>query len=311
MYKQFTMLRTRVKVLVYALIASVFTFCFVAYDLQISHVIPNINKVAEIVEFNNTSSKLEDSETTVSPHDDSLDDPRDERQEEEEDGDGFKASETADNANTFSVTRDINADVLNSSSFADDHKAKSSQTKSAGKIKSSSNLKNPAATSVTRNVTPEVSSNSSAAAKANNSSERQNSKRIDRVKREKLRALRQMFKRQQHLFKTKNVDCSAVFRRNKAEIAKARKVAASPKRLVGIPDAHYEQATKNCSQFVRKRGYITVSLSKEEDDFPIAYSLLVYKDLEMVERLLRAIYRPQNYYCLHIDAGCRPSFFRY
>ena len=31
------------------------------------------------------------------------------------------------------------------------------------------------------------------------------------------------------------------------------------------------------------------------------FSILFYKDLDQVVRLLRAIYRPQNYYCLHID----------
>ena len=31
------------------------------------------------------------------------------------------------------------------------------------------------------------------------------------------------------------------------------------------------------------------------------FSILFYKDLDQVVRLLRAIYRPQNYYCLHLD----------
>ena len=136
-------------------------------------------------------------------------------------------------------------------------------------------------------------------------------KPVEKAWRKRLRKMRQMFRRMEPLFKTKRVDCRAVFRRNQKEIQKAKKVAASPKRLVGISDAHYEWATKNCTQFVRDRGYITVPLSAEEREFPIAYSLLVYKDLEMVERLLRAIYRPQNYYCLHIDASSSPGFFRY
>ena len=31
------------------------------------------------------------------------------------------------------------------------------------------------------------------------------------------------------------------------------------------------------------------------------FSIIFYKDLDQVVRLLRAIYRPQNYYCLHLD----------
>ena len=30
-------------------------------------------------------------------------------------------------------------------------------------------------------------------------------------------------------------------------------------------------------------------------------SVVFYKDVDQVVRLLRAIYRPQNYYCLHLD----------
>ncbi|GAA27949.1 Beta-1,3-galactosyl-O-glycosyl-glycoprotein beta-1,6-N-acetylglucosaminyltransferase 3 [Clonorchis sinensis] len=43
----------------------------------------------------------------------------------------------------------------------------------------------------------------------------------------------------------------------------------------------------------------TVSL--EERDFPIGFSLLVYTQPERATRLLAAIYRPQNVYCVHVD----------
>lgn len=33
----------------------------------------------------------------------------------------------------------------------------------------------------------------------------------------------------------------------------------------------------------------------------------VYKDVELFERLLRSIYRPQNYYCIHVDHSSPPS----
>ncbi|XP_045214018.2 N-acetyllactosaminide beta-1,6-N-acetylglucosaminyl-transferase-like [Mercenaria mercenaria] len=35
--------------------------------------------------------------------------------------------------------------------------------------------------------------------------------------------------------------------------------------------------------------------------FPMAFSILVYRDIEQVERLLRLIYRPHNFYCIHLD----------
>ncbi|VDP89741.1 unnamed protein product [Echinostoma caproni] len=46
----------------------------------------------------------------------------------------------------------------------------------------------------------------------------------------------------------------------------------------------------------------------EEQEFPIAYSLLVYTDVDRVLRLLRAIYRPQNFYCIHIDRKSKAEF---
>ena len=57
------------------------------------------------------------------------------------------------------------------------------------------------------------------------------------------------------------------------------------------------------AEYKARRGYILESLSQEESNFPIAFSILFYKDLEQVELLLRNIYRPSNYYCLHVDAG--------
>ena len=62
------------------------------------------------------------------------------------------------------------------------------------------------------------------------------------------------------------------------------------------------QQTKDCKKFKQERRYIMSGMLPEERDFPIAYSILLYRSAGMVERLLRAIYRPHNHYCLHVDA---------
>lgn len=41
----------------------------------------------------------------------------------------------------------------------------------------------------------------------------------------------------------------------------------------------------------------------EEASFPLAFIILLYKDVEQTVRLLKAIYRPQNLYCIHVDAS--------
>uniref|UniRef100_A0A8W8JBS0 Uncharacterized protein n=1 Tax=Magallana gigas TaxID=29159 RepID=A0A8W8JBS0_MAGGI len=51
------------------------------------------------------------------------------------------------------------------------------------------------------------------------------------------------------------------------------------------------------------------SLTNEERDFPIAYSVLVYESPEQFEILLRAIYRPQNAYCVHVDRKTTENVF--
>ena len=42
-------------------------------------------------------------------------------------------------------------------------------------------------------------------------------------------------------------------------------------------------------------------MSKEEGELPIAFSLTVYKGSRLLDRILRAIYMPNNVYCIHID----------
>ncbi|XP_068741074.1 beta-1,3-galactosyl-O-glycosyl-glycoprotein beta-1,6-N-acetylglucosaminyltransferase 3-like [Montipora capricornis] len=42
-------------------------------------------------------------------------------------------------------------------------------------------------------------------------------------------------------------------------------------------------------------------VSEEEKELPIAYSITIYKSARLFERILRAIYMPNNVYCVHID----------
>ena len=68
-----------------------------------------------------------------------------------------------------------------------------------------------------------------------------------------------------------------------------------------IPAAAYVNLAADCRCFRAKMGYDVTSSTPEEKDFPIAFSILMYDNLEQTERLLRVIYRPQNVYCIHVD----------
>ncbi|KAM7099223.1 N-acetyllactosaminide beta-1,6-N-acetylglucosaminyl-transferase isoform 4-T6 [Molossus nigricans] len=54
--------------------------------------------------------------------------------------------------------------------------------------------------------------------------------------------------------------------------------------------------------------YITETLSEEEAGFPLAYTMTIHKDLGTFERLFRAIYMPQNVYCVHVDEKATAAF---
>ena len=72
-------------------------------------------------------------------------------------------------------------------------------------------------------------------------------------------------------------------------------------------NTYYQELIKNrgCMEFKLGRGYHLKPVNPEEADYSIAYNILMHRDLEQVEVLLRAIYRPQNSYCIHVDANVK------
>ena len=76
----------------------------------------------------------------------------------------------------------------------------------------------------------------------------------------------------------------------------------NPKEI--ITPTMYIKMTKNCEGFTKRRGYWKSydTLTDKEKHFPVAFGIVMYTDVELFERLLRAIYRPHNYYCIHVDS---------
>jgi len=99
------------------------------------------------------------------------------------------------------------------------------------------------------------------------------------------------------------VNCKALFKgKNDSEITDLNNYTEK------ITEEQYVYMTKDCSNFKNERSYITTSLTSEEKLFPIAYAIVVYKEICQVEKLLRAIYRPQNVYCFHVDNKSKTEF---
>lgn len=47
--------------------------------------------------------------------------------------------------------------------------------------------------------------------------------------------------------------------------------------------------------------FVRYKVTDFELKFPIAYSILVYNNVEQLERLLKSVYRAHNVYCIHVD----------
>ncbi|XP_053400632.1 beta-1,3-galactosyl-O-glycosyl-glycoprotein beta-1,6-N-acetylglucosaminyltransferase-like [Mercenaria mercenaria] len=103
-----------------------------------------------------------------------------------------------------------------------------------------------------------------------------------------------------HNRNVKDINCHGIIDGRDLEINRA--LSINVKDIPLLAPKHYIEITKNCTSFINDRGYITHHLTEEERNFPIAYSILMYKNAEQAERLLRAIYRPQNIYCIHVDS---------
>ncbi|KAG9353378.1 hypothetical protein JZ751_017973 [Albula glossodonta] len=90
-----------------------------------------------------------------------------------------------------------------------------------------------------------------------------------------------------------------------------------------LTEAYLTAPNFSCSHMLSELHFITVPLSREEEDYPMAFIVTIHKELETFARLLRAIYAPQNVYCVHVDnkspasyrvaverlAGCFPNVF--
>uniref|UniRef100_A0A8C6Q4F1 Beta-1,3-galactosyl-O-glycosyl-glycoprotein beta-1,6-N-acetylglucosaminyltransferase n=1 Tax=Nothobranchius furzeri TaxID=105023 RepID=A0A8C6Q4F1_NOTFU len=102
-------------------------------------------------------------------------------------------------------------------------------------------------------------------------------------------------------------NCSGILQRDQESLEQAKLLTLTKtfRKRIQIPDEFYINETRDCRNFKLRRKYLTFPLSKEEEDFPLAYSMVVHH--KNFERLLRAIYAPQNIYCVHVDKKSAPS----
>ena len=100
-----------------------------------------------------------------------------------------------------------------------------------------------------------------------------------------------------------HIDCRQLLAGDKRAVTSAARYNWCRDNRPSDADVYAHLARNNCDKLKHQLGYDTLdSPSSDERDFPIAFSILTYEDLHQTERLLHAIYRPSNVYCVHVDA---------
>nr|XP_033782812.1 beta-1,3-galactosyl-O-glycosyl-glycoprotein beta-1,6-N-acetylglucosaminyltransferase [Geotrypetes seraphini]XP_033782820.1 beta-1,3-galactosyl-O-glycosyl-glycoprotein beta-1,6-N-acetylglucosaminyltransferase [Geotrypetes seraphini]XP_033782829.1 beta-1,3-galactosyl-O-glycosyl-glycoprotein beta-1,6-N-acetylglucosaminyltransferase [Geotrypetes seraphini]XP_033782838.1 beta-1,3-galactosyl-O-glycosyl-glycoprotein beta-1,6-N-acetylglucosaminyltransferase [Geotrypetes seraphini] len=107
-----------------------------------------------------------------------------------------------------------------------------------------------------------------------------------------------------------SINCTKILRADAEEIGRAKLelITVKFRKRPQLTTDDYINMTKDCDYFTNKRRYIMEPLTKEEEEFPIAYSIVIHYKIDMFEKLLRSIYAPQNYYCIHVDKKSTDSF---
>lgn len=93
--------------------------------------------------------------------------------------------------------------------------------------------------------------------------------------------------------------CSWLFNYNESEM-EYTKLYLNKTEYKSPENDLFMELTKDCESYKSQR-YFTEPLSQEEKDFPLGFGIRMHKNVAQVEQLLRAIYMPQNVYCIYID----------
>jgi len=101
----------------------------------------------------------------------------------------------------------------------------------------------------------------------------------------------------------RHITCDKLFVGDQAAIAAARIFERK-----SLSDEKVYKYATDCSRLQNLGEYQMTPVRASDVDFPIAFTILLHWNSEQFERLLRAIYRPQNIYCVHVDIKSPKSF---
>ncbi len=94
------------------------------------------------------------------------------------------------------------------------------------------------------------------------------------------------------------------------DLLSALKKASPSNKVSVLPDESFIFNRSECNMYKMTRSFSKTNsyTEKIEQDFPLAYAILTYNHAEQLDRLLRMIWRPQNFYCIHVDSKSSDAF---
>jgi hypothetical protein len=105
------------------------------------------------------------------------------------------------------------------------------------------------------------------------------------------------------------VSCQNLYESDSDELKHALALLSDLKNPSLISDQRYN-ITKDQCQYYRSERF-NEKFHREDTNinrqFPLAFTILMFENVEQFERLLRVIYRPQNFYCVHVDNDALPN----
>ena len=83
------------------------------------------------------------------------------------------------------------------------------------------------------------------------------------------------------------------------------------RRAVEDPGAErLRELVKDCAALKREHGYLGWPVTRQEEEFPLAFSFKMHQNPEFFERLLSAVWRPHNLYVIHVDSKAPDHVFK-
>jgi hypothetical protein len=107
------------------------------------------------------------------------------------------------------------------------------------------------------------------------------------------------------------VSCQNLFEGDPSEFKHVQTLLTDLKSPKTISDDQYNITKEQCYNYRSERfnQLFHREDSSTNQQFPLAFNILMYENVEQFERLLRVLYRPQNFYCIHVDRKASSSVF--